>query len=719
MSLPSPNLDDRSFQSLVDDAKRMIGLRCPEWTDHNVSDPGVTLIELFAYMTETMLYRLNQVPEKNHIRFLDMLGVRLQPAEAATTDLRFRLSRWIEDEPGAEENEITLVGGNTGASTIRSESEDAIEFLTDRNLRMVRPRLAHALALPRREAGTGEREASDSRTFDLPKTIGDGNPPFPIYSAVPGLGDAFYIGLENDLSNNVIHLYAECLTAAATGLNESYPAQIWEFWHDASGSWRTLEVVDDRTFGFNRTGYVELAMPDGLTESNVAGIKSYWIRVRYTTLAADLPPKGPDNKTPDPYQKPPEITYLSARTVGGTISATHCSVIRREPLGISDGTPGQQFQVKYFPTLALREMDTVLVGPMGEAPDDMDGWVPWTRVEDFSHSQQDDRHFVYDELTGMVSFGPVLRNPDGTNTQFGRVPEQGLIVGMSSYRIGGGIQGNVRENKIAILRSSYPYVASVGNPRPATGGRDTETLDRAIMRAKEILKIRNRAVTADDFEFLAQKAASSVGRARCVQPLQHPASQLGLPNPGTVKLLIVPALGREIEVPRPEHLRVSEKTIQEVLAYMDEHKLLTTAVEVGEPDYVFVSLDIRIVADPRAQADDVAARVRQRLNMFLHPIYGGPNGSGWPFRRSLTLADIYAQIGSVRGVAFLLDAKMYTSRVINREEGVFSPEELASNEQGIRLGDTELFCTRAHTIKVVPITSVGSDDYTPLNGGPV
>src|SRR5204863_530627 len=43
MALPVPNLDDRRFQDLVDDAKRLVQQRCPEWTDHNVSDPGVTL----------------------------------------------------------------------------------------------------------------------------------------------------------------------------------------------------------------------------------------------------------------------------------------------------------------------------------------------------------------------------------------------------------------------------------------------------------------------------------------------------------------------------------------------------------------------------------------------------------------------------------------------------------------------------------------------------
>lgn len=720
MPLPSPNLDDRSFQSLVDDTKRMIGLRCPEWTDHNVSDPGITLLELFAYLTETMLFRMNQVPEKNHIRFLDMLGVRLEPAEAATTDLRFRLSRWIEDEEGAEENEVQLKGGQTAAATVRTETEDAIEFVTDRDLRMVRPKLRHAFALPRREAGTGEREAADARTFDLPSEPSESNIAFPVFSATPGQGDCFYLGFENDVSGNVVQIYAECLTAAATGLNESYPAQIWEIWHGASASWRPLEVTEDRTYGFNRTGYVELAMPDGMVDSQVAGVKAYWLRVRYTTLAADLPPRGPEQKGPDPYQKPPEVTYLAARTVGGTVSSTQCSVVRNEPLGISDGIPGQTFAVKYPPTLALREADTVLVGALGDAPDDMDGWIPWKRVQDFSESAAGDRHFTYDELTGAIAFGPVLRNPDGTTTQYGAIPEQGLIVGMSSYRTGGGVHGNVRENKVTVLKGSYPYISGVSNPRPAIGGRDQETLDHAIMRAKEILKIRNRAVTSDDFEFLAQKASGSVGRARCIQPLQHPAdSRQNLPDPGTVRMLIVPALGRNIEVPRPEHLRVSEKTIEEVLAYLDQHRLLTTIVEVAEPEYVFVSLDIRLVADPRANAEEVSARVRERLNYFLHPLYGGPAGEGWPFRRSLTLADIYAQIGSVRGVAFLLDAKIFTSRLVNRDEGLLGPEEQASNEQGVRLGEGELFCTRQHTIRVVPITSVGNDEYTPLNGSGV
>ena len=93
MALPVPNLDDRRFQDLVDEAKRLVQQRCPEWTDHNVSDPGVTLIELFAWMTDQVVYRLNRVPDRNYVKFLELIGVSLYPPTAARTQVTFWLRR--------------------------------------------------------------------------------------------------------------------------------------------------------------------------------------------------------------------------------------------------------------------------------------------------------------------------------------------------------------------------------------------------------------------------------------------------------------------------------------------------------------------------------------------------------------------------------------------------------------------------------------------------
>ena len=92
MALPAPDLDDRRFQELVDDAKRMVMARCPTWTDHNVSDPGVTLIETFAYMTDVLLYRLNRVPDRLYLKFLELIGLQLFPATAARAGVTFYLS---------------------------------------------------------------------------------------------------------------------------------------------------------------------------------------------------------------------------------------------------------------------------------------------------------------------------------------------------------------------------------------------------------------------------------------------------------------------------------------------------------------------------------------------------------------------------------------------------------------------------------------------------
>ena len=92
MSLPQVQLDDRRFQDLVNEARLRIAHSCPEWTEHNVSDPGITLIELFAWMTDMLVYRVNRIPDKLHVVLLELLGVQLHGPTAARTHVRFRLA---------------------------------------------------------------------------------------------------------------------------------------------------------------------------------------------------------------------------------------------------------------------------------------------------------------------------------------------------------------------------------------------------------------------------------------------------------------------------------------------------------------------------------------------------------------------------------------------------------------------------------------------------
>ena len=127
--LPAPHLDDRDFQSLVDDAKRLVQQRSPDWTDHNVSDPGVTLIEAFAQMVDQLIYRLNRVPDRHYVKFLELIGLQLYPATAARGTATF----WL----AAAQPATVLVRAETEVATPRTEVDEPVVFSTVADLPIV------------------------------------------------------------------------------------------------------------------------------------------------------------------------------------------------------------------------------------------------------------------------------------------------------------------------------------------------------------------------------------------------------------------------------------------------------------------------------------------------------------------------------------------------------------------------------------------------------
>src|SRR5882762_10099189 len=127
--LPVPNLDDRRFQDLVDEARVHVRQRCPQWSDHNISDPGITLIETFAMMVEQLIYRLNRVPDLHYLKFLDLLGVELAQPGAAQGDATFYLS-------AARPDAITVPSG-TEVSTAQTASGGPVVFTTTEALSIV------------------------------------------------------------------------------------------------------------------------------------------------------------------------------------------------------------------------------------------------------------------------------------------------------------------------------------------------------------------------------------------------------------------------------------------------------------------------------------------------------------------------------------------------------------------------------------------------------
>lgn len=130
MALTSPNLDDRTFEQLLEAARQRAAKVCPEWTDWSPGSPGVTLVELFAYLTETMIYRLNRLPEKAYVEFLRLMGVQMQPPSVARTILRFSRQQHSSNEAvGVPQARIEIPSGTRVAVDQSTTGADVI-FLT-------------------------------------------------------------------------------------------------------------------------------------------------------------------------------------------------------------------------------------------------------------------------------------------------------------------------------------------------------------------------------------------------------------------------------------------------------------------------------------------------------------------------------------------------------------------------------------------------------------
>ncbi|BFO14754.1 hypothetical protein SHKM778_11420 [Streptomyces sp. KM77-8] len=147
----------------------------PEWTDHNVSDPGVTLIETFAYLVDQLLYRLNRVPDKNYTAFLDLLGIRLFPPTAAAADVDFWLS--------APQSDTVALPPGTEVTTARGESGEPVVFTTTGELRVLPSELIRLVTAPK----TGEQS-------DRTGMLADGLD-IPCFQTRPEPGDALLFGL--------------------------------------------------------------------------------------------------------------------------------------------------------------------------------------------------------------------------------------------------------------------------------------------------------------------------------------------------------------------------------------------------------------------------------------------------------------------------------------------------------------------------------------------
>ncbi|MDH3754120.1 MAG: putative baseplate assembly protein [Acidimicrobiia bacterium] len=640
MSLPVTNLDDRKYQDLVDEAKRLIPTYCPEWTNHNLSDPGVALIELFAWMSEMMLYRLNQVPDVFYTRMLNLVGVNTFGATAATADLTF----WLV--PGQEEV-VTLPIG----IEVTTVTDDApVIFTTTENLVVRPPVLTSAMTSTDNDRYT---DVWAELSYERESLV-----------CFPHLqpNDAFYLGFEDSLAGMAIRLDVRAVIEGI-GVDPTNPPLEWEVWEGEA--WAPCTVYRDTTGGLNRDGAVTLLVPRAHEPLTLSSTQAHWLRARLLRASPDQPE----------YRASPQVRTLAATALGGTVSAEHSQRVNRELLGISDASPDQQFAVRHAPVLHRHDDEHVVVVFDGVQHD-------WEEVTDFTHSRPQDPHYTWDSSSGEIRFGPHIRYPDGTSRQHGAVPPGTAEIFVTSYRHGGGAIGNVGSSTLASMRTTVPYVSRVENLESASGGVDPETVENAKLRGPYSLRSGQRAVTRDDYERLTIEADPAIARARCLPPVES-----GKP----IRLLITPAVENIDEQTQLDAYALPVPMVDRVMQHLDERRILGAEVEIGTPYFQGVTVAVLMKALPGRPPTVVRSRVLEILYRYVNPITGGVDGNGWPYDTDLNSASLFQLLESVNGVERI-------DEVLFFEYDLRNGTRYGSGRELLKLGSDSLFMSASHQV---------------------
>lgn len=611
-----PVLDDRTHADIRAEALARIPRYTPEWSDLNAGDPGVALVELFAWMSELLLYRLGRVPELNYLKFLELVGIELEAARPARTILVFPV------QPGFALPAVT-VPRRTQVAAEASDELGPIVFETDAVLTALRSRLEKVQSFDGyaySDLSLANTELSGFLPFGPNANGGSAcllgfsaDAPLP-----PGaeMSLAFWPAAQRKMPP-----VAPCGGGA---IPVAAPAKlIWEFW--AGTEWRPLTVLADDTLAFTRSGIVRLTMPAAAQAVHAKLGKAqdaarWWIQARLARAA---------------YEHAPLLAGIRANAA----RVEQAQTVEGEVLGGSDATPGQVLTLDSVP---------VLPGSLVLEIDETGAPEIWTEAPDFFASGPNDAHYVLNRATGEVRFG------DGRK---GRVPAANLgspgsnIVAVR-YRFGGGTRGNVAAGQVSSAMTGLAGidVARIANPFAAAGGTDEETLDAAIARAPVALRSRDRAVTAEDFELLA-KQAGPIARAKAL-PLHHPHFP-GIDVPGVVTVLVVP----DSEGPAPVP---SEPLLQTVCRHLDTRRLLTTELYVTAPTYVGIAMRVEAIAAEDADTATLILDIKDSLTRWLHPLDGGNDGLGWPFGGAIFYGEAYRRtlvpgIARVSELVILLD----------------------------------------------------------------
>jgi predicted phage baseplate assembly protein len=622
MPLPEPSLDNRRYDQLVGEGRALIPRLAPEWTDQNASDPGITLLELGAWLAEQNIYRFDRVSDEALRAFVRLVGVEPRM-------------------PGVAQAVVAIVNRNPAAVALPA-----------------RMQLADAASLPRFET-TRALFASPCRLVSVmagATTLADASAanaalaPFDAFGARPRPGNALYLGFDQPLDaageTLALHLWTDhsrqdaAVQAALRAEHDALAARArphcpppdwrlhyrvrtaWEFFGGGgAGSWLPLADVEDETRALSLTGFVRFSAPVA-HKAQGAG-KPFFIRCRIV--------RGR-------FECPPRLVHVAFNAV----PCEHAISIDEALVGLARGHAQAQFDLGQAPVVA---------GSVQLRLDDGAGHVQadWREAPDFERAGPFDKVFVLDPERGLI------RSGDGLRAAI--LPARHQV--FAAFRAGGGAEGNVDASTLAGVPANahnaalLPTIAALGTPLavaqnfPAAGGAPREPLQSAQARAFDLASEVDKAVTLDDIERHALATPGvPMARVRAVAGLDPRLPCY--PAPGVVTLIVIPPCRRPAPMP-------SRALLDAVERYLDARRLVTSEIHAIAPRYRRVGVDATLHLACEAAPAEVLRTATARLRAFFDPLEGGPDGGGWPFGRTVYRTEVMALLADVPGVGRVTD----------------------------------------------------------------
>lgn len=682
MPLVIPQLDDRNYSQILGEALARIPVHNPEWTNFNDSDPGVTLLQLFSFMTENLLYRANLIPERNHLKFLQLIGQSLRPPSVAQGVVSITNDRGPQQTITLPAN-IAVTVGKIGFMT-----QNALDVLPIE----MRVYIRKALSIDQKTAAQTTYNqlyatfSGDSSSLDFYETASLDPPANAAAITSVSLTDgttvdgSLWLALltrsgENTQRDAIMKEIAgktmtlgvmpsvinasRTLPPAGSTTDQATPTLSYQL---ATGtldakqlpSYRTLDERSDNPAGpLQDLTLVQLTLPtdgafgiwdnlppleDGvgdyppsLEDADVLSRLLTWIRIRV-------------NEAPDGAVTAPSMQASFSWLGINAARITQQTQVLAEPLGTGTGEPDQIYFLVNTPVIP----ETVQLTVDGEL---------WTRIEDIMEAPPEvpvrdaslppapataqpqnanPKVYVVDSESGQITFGFGLK---------GARPPSGTVI-VVNYAYGGGSVGNLG---IGAIQSSpqLPAGFKVTNPLPTWGGDNGQSVTDAERSIPKYLQNGGRAVSQQDFKDIVERTPGiNLGRVEVL-----PVSE-----PGVVTLLVIPIDTQKPEAPEPNRL-----FLDAICNYIEPRRLLTTEVVVEGPTYVGLMVSIGIEVMPGRDIAPVRNAVQQAIRTFLSPLNGGPGGDGWPLSKSVDLMDVWVQAVRVDGVSRVRKVLMWDS----------------------------------------------------------